>query len=173
MHNLFNKDMNNSKTIAFHKNKKLIVSLFCGIGGLDLGFEAAGFEIALAIDNNPKVLAAYQKNFSDTLTLCADIANLNTNKIKGLIHQKYPKWNGVLAAVIGGPPCQPFSAVGKQNPNDERNQLIIKSKRFLLDILNLSEHPVHKYKSVKNIVLAILIYNLARTIFPQVIALIY
>jgi DNA (cytosine-5)-methyltransferase 1 len=107
-------------------SKKLIVSLFCGVGGLDLGFEAAGFEIALAVDNNPKVLAAYQKNFPDTLTLCENIANLNPEKIKELVKQKYPQWDGKLAAVIGGPPCQPFSAAGKQNPNDERNQLIIK-----------------------------------------------
>lgn len=107
-------------------NNKLVVSLFCGIGGLDLGFESAGFQIAIAVDNNSKVLAAYQKNFPNTLTLYADIANLSPKEIKDLIFQKYPEWDGSLAAVIGGPPCQPFSAAGKQNPNDERNQLIIK-----------------------------------------------
>ena len=86
-------------------SKKLIVSLFCGVGGLDLGFEAAGFEIALAVDNNPKVLAAYQKNFPDTLTLCKNIANLNPEKIKELVKQKYPQWHGKLAAVIGDHPA--------------------------------------------------------------------
>lgn len=115
--------MNSLKAIT--SKKKLVVSLFCGVGGLDLGFEAAGFEVALAIDNNPKVLAAYQKNFPNTLTLCADIASLSSIEIKELVRQKYPQWDGKLAAVIGGPPCQPFSAAGKQNPNDERNQLII------------------------------------------------
>ncbi|NJN07551.1 MAG: DNA cytosine methyltransferase [Richelia sp. RM1_1_1] len=107
------------------ENKKIVVSLFCGVGGLDLGFEK-DFEVALAIDNNPKVLAAYQKNFPNTSVLCEDIANLNPERIKELIYQKYPQWDGQVAAVIGGPPCQPFSAAGKQNPNDERNQLVIK-----------------------------------------------
>lgn len=97
---------------------------------MDLGFEAAGFEIALGIDNNPKVLVAYQKNFPNTPTLCADISNLNPEKMKQSVKQKYPQWDGKLAAVIGGLPCQPFSAAGKQNPNDERNQLEFHQNKF-------------------------------------------
>jgi DNA (cytosine-5)-methyltransferase 1 len=44
-------------------NKKIAVSLFSGVGEFDLGFNAAGFEIALAIDNNLIPLVVHQSNF--------------------------------------------------------------------------------------------------------------
>lgn len=49
------------------------VDLFCGVGGMSLGFEQAGFEVAAAIDNDPIHLATYAANFPDTKTLYADL----------------------------------------------------------------------------------------------------
>lgn len=116
------------------KSKKLVVSLFCGVGGLDLGFQSAGFEVAVAIDNNPKVLELYKLNFPDTLVLCRDIGDISTSEIRETIQNKYPGWDGEIAAVIGGPPCQGFSVAGKQDVNDERSQLIIKFINLVIEL---------------------------------------
>ncbi|NJM21303.1 MAG: DNA cytosine methyltransferase [Richelia sp. SL_2_1] len=108
------------------KSKRLVISLFCGVGGLDLGFQSAGFEVAVAIDNNSKVLELYRLNFPDTLIVCRDISDISAAEIREFIQNKYPDWDGEIAAVIGGPPCQGFSVAGKQDVNDERSQLVIK-----------------------------------------------
>ena len=117
------------------KSKKLVVSLFCGIGGLDLGFQSAGFEVALAIDNNPKVLSLYQNNFPNTTVLCKDIQTITAIEIREIIQNKYKDWDGEIAAVIGGPPCQGFSVALMQDVNDERSQLVIK---FILLVVALN-----------------------------------
>jgi DNA (cytosine-5)-methyltransferase 1 len=116
------------------KNKKLVVSLFCGIGGLDLGFQSAGFEIAVAIDNNPKVLELYRLNFPDTTVLCRDIGDISAAEIREVIQNKYPDWDGEIAAVIGGPPCQGFSVAGKQKLDDDRSQLVIKFINLVVEL---------------------------------------
>jgi DNA (cytosine-5)-methyltransferase 1 len=124
------------------KNKKLVVSLFCGIGGLDLGFQSvvteasrcAGFEVAIAIDNNPKVLELYRLNFPDTTVLCRDIGEISASEIREHVQQKYPDWNGEIAAVIGGPPCQGFSVAGKQDVNDNRSQLVLKFINLVVEL---------------------------------------
>jgi DNA (cytosine-5)-methyltransferase 1 len=124
------------------KNKKLVVSLFCGIGGLDLGFQSvvteasrsAGFEIAIAIDNNPKVLELYKLNFPDTTVLCRDIGEISASEIKEIIQQKYPDWDGEIATVIGGPPCQGFSVAGKQKLDDSRSQLVLKFINLVVEL---------------------------------------
>ncbi|AFZ01741.1 DNA cytosine methyltransferase [Calothrix sp. PCC 6303] len=124
------------------KNKKLVVSLFCGIGGLDLGFQSvvteasrsAGFEIAIAIDNNPKVLELYQNNFPDTTVLCKDIGEITATEIRDIIQHKYQDWDGEIAAVIGGPPCQGFSVAGKQKLDDDRSQLVLKFINLVIEL---------------------------------------
>jgi C-5 cytosine-specific DNA methylase len=60
---LFLKAMNQEKKDGNWRatNKKIAVSLFSGVGGFDLGFKAAGFKIAIAIDNNPIALATYHR----------------------------------------------------------------------------------------------------------------
>lgn len=55
-----------------------VISLFAGVGGLDLGMEAAGLKIALAVEKDPYTAAQYRQNFPNTPVLCADIAQLST-----------------------------------------------------------------------------------------------
>ncbi|MBE9213152.1 DNA cytosine methyltransferase [Plectonema cf. radiosum LEGE 06105] len=116
------------------KSKKLVVSLFCGVGGLDLGFQSAGFEVAVAIDNNPKVLELYRINFPNTLILCRDIGDISAVEIREIIQNKYPDWDGEIALIIGGPPCQGFSVAGKQDVNDARSQLVIKFINLVVEL---------------------------------------
>ncbi len=115
-------------------NKKIAVSLFSGVGGFDLGFKAAGFEIAIAIDNNPIALATYQHNFPHATVLCKDIREVTGEEIRAHIQAKYVDWDGEIHAVFGGPPCQGFSVAGLQNVEDERNSLVGEFVRLVLEL---------------------------------------
>jgi DNA (cytosine-5)-methyltransferase 1 len=88
-----------------------VVSLFSGCGGLDLGFKRAGFDIIWANDNFPDACETYKREFGNHI-LCEDIFKVNLNKI--------PKAD----VIIGGPPCQGFSGVGKRDPKDDRSKLV-------------------------------------------------
>ncbi len=114
---------------------RLVVSLFCGLGGLDLGFDAIGdFEVAVAIDNDPKVLSIYRINFPNTITLCRDIKHVTASEIRDCIRAKYKDWDGEIAAVIGSPPCQGFSIGGLQNVNDARSLLVISFINLVVEL---------------------------------------
>lgn len=94
-----------------------VIDLFCGCGGLSLGFESAGFKPILAIDNWQDALNTYSKNNPNTPTLCADLLKLTPESIK-----KQFSINTV-DVIIGGPPCQGFSIAGKRIIDDDRNRL--------------------------------------------------
>jgi DNA (cytosine-5)-methyltransferase 1 len=76
-----------------------VIDLFAGAGGFSLGFRQAGFESVFAIDNDPHAARTYARNFGDHV-ICGDIR---------LIEQ-FPEAD----VVIGGPPCQGFSRLGKK-----------------------------------------------------------
>lgn len=115
-------------------NKKIAVSLFSGAGGFDLGLKAAGFEVAIAIDNNPIALATYQKNFPNATVLCKDIREVTGEEVRAHIQAKYADWDGEIHTVFGGPPCQGFSVAGLQNVEDERNGLVCEFVRLVLEL---------------------------------------
>ncbi len=88
-----------------------VVSLFSGGGGLDLGFQRAGYRIVWAIDNNKNAVNTYKMNIGDHIVL-DDIQKIDISAI--------PKAD----IVIGGPPCQSFSLAGKRECDDERGRLV-------------------------------------------------
>ena len=97
-----------------------IIDLFCGAGGLSLGFEMAKFRIDLAIELEENYYSAYRRNHSETLTLNKNITLLICEEIS----DKYLKSNEI-DGIIGGPPCIGFSTVGNRRPDDPRNTLIL------------------------------------------------
>lgn len=108
-----------------------IVSLFAGCGGLDLGFERAGFDVIWANEYDNSIHATYRLNHPNT--------TLNTSDIRTLTGSDIPDCDGI----IGGPPCQAWSEGGKGlGIEDPRGQLfwdyirIVKEKKpkfFLIE----------------------------------------
>ncbi len=93
--------------------------MFCGAGGLSLGFEMAKFNIDLAIELEESYLKTYKFNHPETTCLNEDISELNHEKFRdNYINDKK------VEGIIGGPPCMGFSTVGNRKRDDPRNTLI-------------------------------------------------
>lgn len=84
-----------------------LISLFTGAGGLDLGFEAAGFETAVAVEMDAMAVRTLEAN-RDWPILHGDIHEIPSEAILGAGELR----EGEAEALIGGPPCQPFSKAG-------------------------------------------------------------
>ncbi|MBQ8497071.1 MAG: DNA cytosine methyltransferase [Clostridia bacterium] len=98
-----------------------IVSLFSGAGGMDLGFEKAGFEIIFANEFDKSIWATYRKNHN---------APLDQRDIRSIPSDEIPECDGI----IGGPPCQSWSEAGAQRGiNDDRGKLFYEYIRILKD----------------------------------------
>ncbi|MGM9636669.1 MAG: DNA cytosine methyltransferase [Eubacteriales bacterium] len=98
-----------------------IVSLFSGAGGLDLGFEKAGFEIVFANEFDQTIWATYEKNHS---------APLDKRDVRNIPSEEIPDCDGI----IGGPPCQSWSEAGTlRGINDERGKLFYEYIRIIRD----------------------------------------
>lgn len=79
-----------------------VVSLFCGAGGLDMGFNRAGFKTIWANDNKRDACATFKRWNPDAEVVCADIKKIDAATI--------PRAD----VLLGGFPCQGFSVAGKQ-----------------------------------------------------------
>ena len=98
-------------------NSNTLLDLFCGCGGLSLGFEDAGFDCLLGIDIWEDALKTYRYNRNGVKTLCGDLSVMKGEDIEAVIG------TNVVGVVVGGPPCQGFSVAGKRIVDDERNKL--------------------------------------------------
>jgi len=88
-----------------------VVSLFSGCGGLDLGFKWAGFDIVWAIDCDKGACSTYERNVGHHIQ-CGDITQVDFDDIPD------------ADIIIGGPPCQAFSLVGKRDSSDRNSMMI-------------------------------------------------
>lgn len=100
--------------------KYKVFSTFCGCGGLDLGFERAGFAIIGANEVDPNACRSYKLRFPRT--------NLVEKDIRIVPNKKFPKNIDIL---IGGYPCQGFSELSYQRLDDDRNFLYREFGRVL------------------------------------------
>jgi DNA (cytosine-5)-methyltransferase 1 len=106
------------------------IDLFAGAGGMSLGFEQAGFDMAAAVDIDPVHCATHDYNFPLCTTICASVTDLTGEEIRasaGLGHRD-------IDVVCGGAPCQGFSAIGKRLLDDPRNQLVFHYVRLVKEL---------------------------------------
>lgn len=153
--------------------KPKVCSLFAGIGGIDLAFEQAGFEIVWANEIDKDACSTYRHNFPNTVLVEDDIRNINAENI--------PDFD-VLTA---GFPCQSFSVCGnKKGFKDDRGNLFFEIMRiadkkkpkivFLENVANLTEHDngrtfnrIHNELSERNYIIRYLIADACNYGIPQ------
>jgi len=97
-----------------------IVSFFAGAGGLDLGFEQAGFNVIWANEYDKDIWATYERNHKNTILDKRSLVDIEANEV--------PDCDGI----IGGPPCQSWSEAGAlRGIKDKRGQLFFDFIRIL------------------------------------------
>lgn len=113
-----------------NKKKYNCVELFAGSGGLGTGFVNAGFNIISANDIWQPAADTYIANHKNVNYIVEDISKIDGNKL--LEGTKYSKND--IDVIIGGPPCQGFSTLGKRFIDDPRNKLFKEYVRIVNDI---------------------------------------
>ena len=120
-----------SKKSAVVQNRPKIADLFSGVGGFSLGAARAHFDVAVAIDLDRHAIASHKKNFPQTQHARRNIRA----KVSGCDLLQLSKLNDEsLAGIIGGPPCQGFSPIGRRRKNDRRNSLFFHFFRLVSEI---------------------------------------
>lgn len=99
------------------------IDLFCGAGGLSSGFQAAGWNCLLAVDAAPDALATFAANHPGVPVFAGDVRDLDGAALRRLSAR--PDW------IVGGPPCQGFSTVGRRRRDDPRNALVREFHRIV------------------------------------------
>lgn len=111
---------------------KKIISLFSGAGGLDIGFEKAGFEVAVAVEVDPACCETLRTNKPHL-----PVINKSITEVSGCDILKTGGLSvGEAALVIGGPPCQSFSLAGRRKGlDDDRGKLLFEFVRVVRETL--------------------------------------
>lgn len=107
-----------------------VIDLFGGAGGLSLGAARAGFSVYCAVESDPHAAATHRRNFPRTIHLQEDVAQLTGERLKTVLDLR----NGELAGIVGGPPCQGFSCIGKNEASDPRNRLFVDFFRIVAEV---------------------------------------
>lgn len=102
-----------------------LVDLFAGCGGMTAGFVEAGFDPILSVEWDLAAAATYAANFGEGHTRHLDVADVSNAMLRKL---------GSVDVVIGGPPCQGFSNLGRKDPADPRNSLWREFMRVIVEV---------------------------------------
>ena len=98
-----------------------IIDLFAGVGGISLGAARAGFELKCAVELDERAMAAHRLNFPAANHLQKDISSLSGKTLLETTGLR----SGQLHGLVGGPPCQGFSSIGKNLADDPRNAMVL------------------------------------------------
>ncbi len=125
-------------------NRFNVVDLFSGVGGLSYGFaKRADFDVVAANELLPAMASAYQKNHPTTKMYNCDIASFSGK----LLRTDLGEVGDSIHVVVGGPPCQAYSTVGKRSLDDPRSQLFKQYFRILEEL----QPKVFVYENVRGI----------------------
>ena len=107
--------------------KPYALSLFAGAGGMDIGVDRAGFKTVCAIDFDPHCANTLRRNARKKTVWTVDVRLVDAERLRDVLGVG----KGDLGLLYGGPPCQPFSQIGKRNGmGDPRGMLIFEMVRF-------------------------------------------
>ena len=103
------------------------ISLFAGAGGMDIGVEKAGFKTVCASESDPHCAATLRRNAPRKVVWQADARVIDPQRLLEVLELQ----PGEIGLLHGGPPCQPFSQIGKrEGMGDPRGALIFEVLRF-------------------------------------------
>jgi DNA (cytosine-5)-methyltransferase 1 len=121
---------NNFLSMTGNRKKPIGVDLFAGAGGLSLGFEQAGFDVAAAVEYDPIHCATHEFNFPDCAAICRSVADIDGEYIRS--HSRIGRLP--VDVLFGGAPCQGFSMIGKRALDDPRNSLVHHFVRLVVEL---------------------------------------
>jgi DNA (cytosine-5)-methyltransferase 1 len=111
------------------ESKPFVIELFCGCGGTSLGFEMAGYEIALGADIHSPSISTFRKKHPRSASVLGNVKLMEPEMIKELI--EFPK----VDVLIAGVPCQGFSLNNrKRHSDDDRNFLYLEFVRMVREL---------------------------------------
>jgi len=96
-----------------------VIDIFSGCGGLSYGFQLAGYNVLLGIDNDAAALDSFKFNHAGSSVLLGDITQISDLDVKSIIGEV------PVDVIVGGPPCQGMSLSGPRQFHDPRNQLYL------------------------------------------------
>lgn len=108
--------------------KPTAFALFAGAGGMSLGLQEAGFDVAVATDSEPASMATHLANWPDKPFLLRDVRRVDGQQLVDLAGGQWPD------LVVGGPPCQGFSTIGAKLSSDPRNALFNEFARLVEEL---------------------------------------
>jgi len=111
-------------------DRPVAIDLFAGAGGLSLGFEQAGFDIAAAVEIDPIHAAVHHFNFPETAVIARSIVGLAGSEIRDAAQLGRRS----VDVVFGGAPCQGFSLIGQRMLDDPRNLLVKEFVRIVTEL---------------------------------------
>ena len=104
-----------------------VIDLFSGVGGLSLGAARAGFRVAASVELDKIASKSHKDNFPGTTHLETDVGKLSGESLLDAAGLRI----GQLGGLIGGPPCQGFSLIGRREQTDPRNDLFVQFFRLV------------------------------------------
>lgn len=131
-----------AKSILKHIKCKTSIDLFCGAGGLTVGFKKAGIKSILGTDFDKKACLTFKVNNPEIPVLCGDITN---PEIKKQIVKTGKDCR--VDIICGGPPCQGFSLAGKRFIEDPRNQLF----KHFIDVVAAVRPKIVLFENVEGL----------------------
>lgn len=108
-----------------------VIDLFSGAGGLSLGCARAGFSVRGAVDFDQSANLTHKLNFPNTAHVSSDVAALDG----GALLRQLDLTRDCVMGIVGGPPCQGFSPMGRREKDDTRNFAFVEFFRIVSELL--------------------------------------